>query len=67
MCGMSTLWEDNDGCAKQYLCALAIYLMTVFSYSYGIIMDRAINAPDHGNNVVNGINVTEKRYLEGEM
>ena len=27
--GMSTVWEDTDGCSKEYMCALAIYLMTV--------------------------------------
>ena len=47
MSGMSTVWEDTDGCAKQYRCALDIYLMTVLSYSYGIIMDCSINAPGH--------------------
>ena len=45
--GMSTVWEDTDGCAKHYRCVLAIYLMTVLSSSCGIIMDRAINAPGH--------------------
>ena len=28
--GMSTVWEDTYGCAKQYRCALDIYLMRVF-------------------------------------
>ena len=42
------------------MCALDIYLMTVLYYSYGILMDRAMNAPGHGNNVVNGINATEE-------
>ena len=41
--------------------------MTVLSYSYGIIMDRAINAPVHGNNVVDGLNTTDKHYLKGRM
>ena len=45
---MSTVWENTDGCAKQYMCTLDIYLMTVLSSSYVIIMDRAINAPCHG-------------------
>ena len=67
MSGMSTVLEDTDRCAKQYRCALAIYLMTVFSSSYGIIMDRAINAPGHGNNVVDGLNTTDKRYLKSKM
>ena len=26
--GVSTVWEDTGGCAKQYRCALDIYLMT---------------------------------------
>ena len=30
-------------------------------------MDRAINVPDHGNNVVNGINATDKNYLKEKM
>ena len=46
--GMSTVWEDTDGCAKQYRCDFATYLMTILSSSYGIIMDRAINASGHG-------------------
>ena len=29
--GMSKVWEDTDGCAKQYRCALAIYLVTLLS------------------------------------
>ena len=64
MSGMSIVWGDTNGCAKKYRCELDIYLMTVLSYSYGIIMDRAINAPVHGNNVVDGINATDKLYLK---
>ena len=41
--------------------------MTVFSSSYGIIMDHAMNVPGHGNNVVYGLNAEDKRYLKGEM
>ena len=41
--------------------------MTVLSSSYGVIMDRAINAPVHGKNVVDGLNATNKRYLKGKM
>ena len=42
-------------------------LITVLSYSYGITTDRAINAPVHRNNVVDVINVTDKRYLKEKM
>ena len=64
---MSTVWEDTDGCANQYMRALDKYLMTVLSSSYDIIMDRAINAPGYVNNVVDGINATEKRHLKEKM
>ena len=65
--GMWTVWEYNNGCVNQYMCALDIYLMTVLSYSYGFIMYRAINEPGHGNNVVGGLNEMEKRYLKGKF
>ena len=41
--------------------------MTVLSYSYVIMMDREINAPGYGKNIVDGINATDKCYLKGEM
>ena len=40
--------------------------MTVLSSSYGIIMDFAINVPGHGNNFVDGLNATDKKYLKGK-
>ena len=64
MCGIPKLREDTDGCANKYRCALDIYLMTVLSSSYGIIMDRVINETVHGNNFVDRINATEKLYLK---
>ena len=30
-------------------------------------MDHAINAPDHLNNVVDGLNVTDKSYFKEQM
>ena len=30
-------------------------------------MDHAINAPGYGNNVVDGINAADKRYLKEQM
>ena len=39
----------------------------MLSTSYGIITDRAINAPGLRNNFVDGLNATEKRHLKGNM
>ena len=45
---VSKVEEVTNGCAKQYICDLAIYLMTVLSSSYFITMDRSVNTPGHG-------------------
>ena len=60
---MSTIWEDTDGCAKQYICDLAIHLITMISSSCVIIIYLEINALGHGNNFY-GLNATEKHYLK---
>ena len=57
----------TDGCTNQYRCDLEIYLMTVLSSLYDIIVDCAINASGHGNIVVYGINTTDKHCLKGEI
>ena len=67
MYGISTVWEDTDGSANQYRCALYVYLMTVLSSPYGVIIYCVINAPGRGNNVVDGLNAMVKRYLKGEI
>ena len=46
------------------MCALDKYLITVISYSYGVMMYHAINLSDHGKNVVDGHNTTDKYYLK---
>ena len=60
---MSKLWEDTDVCAKQYMCDFSMKLMTVLLSSYGTIMDRAINASCHVNNIVDGLNALDKHYF----
>ena len=43
-----TIWENTDGCAEQYRCASALYLMSVMSQTYSIIIDQGISTPGHG-------------------
>ena len=33
------IWEKPDGCSEQYRCAFALYLMSVMSQCYSIIID----------------------------
>ena len=64
---LSTIWENNDGCAEQYICASEVYLMSVLSQCHSIIIDRGISAPIHGKEVVDGINYIAKRYINQLM
>ena len=60
---LSTIWENTDGCAEQYICDSALYLMSVLSQCHSVIFDQGISAPGHGKEVVDGLNATEKRYI----
>ena len=60
---LSTIRENNDGFAKQYICASALYLMSVMSKCYSIIIDRVISATGHGKEVFNGLNAIDNFYI----
>ena len=57
------MWDQTYGCANQYMCSIAYYLMSYLSKSYHIVLDRAVYTPDHGKDVVDGFNAVQKRYL----
>ena len=60
---MSTIWENTDSCAEQYICASELYLTSVMSQCYSVIIDRGISAPGHGKEVVNRLNAVHMRYI----
>ena len=60
---LSTIWENTDGCAKQYICASVLYLMSFVSKCYSIIIDQGISAPGHVKEVVGGVNDVDKPYI----
>ena len=55
------MWDQTDGCAKQYRCSIAYYLMYYLSTSYKIVLDRAVDTPGHGKDVLDGLNAVQKR------
>ena len=57
------MWDQTDGCAKQYRCSIAYYLMSYLSTSYKIVLDRAVDTTGHGKDVVDGLNAVQKQYL----
>ena len=60
---LGTICENTDGCAEQYICASALYLMSVISQTYSLIIDWGISAPGHGKEVVDGLNDVDKPYI----
>ena len=57
------MWDQTYGCAKQYRCSIAYYLMSCLSKSYQIVLDRVVDTPVHGKDVVDGFIAVQKRYL----
>ena len=60
---LSTILENTDGCDEQFICASALYLMSVVSQYNSNIIDKSKSAPGHGKEVVDGINAVDKRYI----
>ena len=63
MSNLSIIWENTDGCAEQYICAISLYLMSFLSQRHSIIFDWGISAPIHGKEVVDGLNSIDKWYM----
>ena len=57
------MWDQTDGWANKYRCSIAYHLMYYLSKSYQIILDRAVDTPGHGKDVVDGFNAVQKQYL----
>ena len=55
-----TMGDQTDGCANQYRCYIAYYLISYLSTSYQIVLDRAVDTPSHGKDVVDGFNAVQK-------
>ena len=60
---LSERWENTDCCAEQYRCASKMYLMSVMSQCYSVIINRGISSPGHGKEVVDGLNAVDKSYI----
>jgi hypothetical protein len=63
----ATILDDTDGCAKQYRSGTALYLNTLLATTHGVIIDRAVGAPGHGKDEVDGLNAVDKRFIVEKM
>ena len=57
------MWDQTDVCTKKQRFFIAYYLMSYLSTSYQIVLDRPVDIPGHGKDVVDGLNAFQKRYL----
>ena len=57
-----TLWENTYGCAKNYRCAIPLYLLSMVSQAYYLIINRVMSAPGYGIEVADGLNDTDKGF-----
>ena len=63
----STIWENTDRCEEQYICASALYLMSVMLQCYSVIIYPGISAPEIGNEVFDILNDIYKLYIHQLM
>ena len=57
------MWDQTDGWANQYRCAIAYYIMSYLSKSYQIVLDGSVETIGHGTDIVDGFNAVQKWYL----
>ena len=62
---MTTVWDQMDGCEKQYCCVSAIYLISCLALEFFI--DVSVGAPVHGKDVVGVLNTRDKWMIKLTM
>ena len=60
---MSTIRDNMDGCVEHYRCDTALYLLSILSQAFNIIIYRDTSAPVHDIDVVDGLNATYKSFI----
>jgi hypothetical protein len=63
-----TIFDNTDGCAKQYHCAMAIHLLLILAMEFNITINQLVVAPGHGKDLVDGLHACDKeQYLKKMM
>ena len=63
MTNKSNIWYNTSGCADQYRCVTELYLLSMLSHKYNIVIYPGVGAPGNGKYVVDGLNATDKMFL----
>ena len=56
------IYDTTYGYGKRYRCANPMLLLSILEFTQILIIDRCINAPDHGRIKIDGI-YGYKKYL----
>ena len=67
MRGLSTIFENTDGSGTQYRNGTGMSHQSSLAVKFQLVIDRAVGAPGHGKDVVDGLNAVDKRYLRKAM
>ena len=62
-----TAWLKTDGCAKQYKCGKAMYLLCVLAHRSKVTIDQMLEVTGHGKDEADGHGGVLKNYLIGLM
>ena len=62
-----TVWLKTDGCAKQYKCGKAFYLLCKLSEKLNVTIDQMLEVTGHGKDEADGHGGVFKNWLLGEM
>ena len=58
-----TLWGNTDVCAEHYIYVTVLFLLSILSQDFYVIIGCGISAPGHNREVVYLLNTTEKRFF----
>jgi hypothetical protein len=63
----AVLYEPSDGCAKQYKCATALWVLSHLSHKYRIAINCMVTAPHHGKGSVDALAGVDKNYIRAHF
>ena len=63
MTNKGTIWDNKYGCSEKYRCATVLYLLSMFSRAYNIVVYRCVESPGHVKDFVYVLNATDKSFL----
>ena len=68
--GTEVFWkiiDDADGCAVQYRCRTALWMLHKLLNEMNFVYDRGIDAEGHEKKLIDGLSGVDKNYLIKEF